>query len=87
MYTIYILNRCYSYNVFLHVYSNIIINIIIINIIIGERNALAFIKRRVLKRGHAVIVVAEGFGERIFGKSNEKDAGGNRKLTAVGVSN
>lgn len=50
----------------------------------GEKNALAFLKRRVEANGHAVIVVAEGFGEVIFGQNTETDAGGNRKLPPVG---
>ena len=53
----------------------------------GDKNALQFIHRRVMKKGHAVVVVAEGYDERIFGsKGNEKDAGGNRQMKAVGVS-
>ncbi len=46
-----------------------------------------FLYRRVQNQGHAVIVVAEGFDERLFGATglpNEKDAGGNRKIVAVG---
>jgi len=50
----------------------------------GEKSALSFLKRRVDKNGHAVIVVAEGFGEVIFGKNTETDAGGNRKLPPIG---
>ena len=52
----------------------------------GEEGALEFIRRRVKKQGHAVIVVGEGFGEVIFGKSKATDAGGNRKLPSIGVS-
>ena len=35
--------------------------------------------------GHAVVVVAEGAGEELCGKSVEVDKGGNRKLPKVGV--
>eukprot|EP00968_Pinguiococcus_pyrenoidosus_P021497 scaffold2808_cov255-Pinguiococcus_pyrenoidosus.AAC.14 len=35
-------------------------------------------------QGHAVIVVAEGAGEDVLGKSAEVDAGGNRKLPQIG---
>jgi len=38
----------------------------------------------VKERGSAVIVVAEGAGEEIFGKSAQVDAGGNRKLPEIG---
>ena len=34
---------------------------------------------------HAVVVVAEGAGEELLGQSAETDAGGNRKLPAIGV--
>ena len=50
----------------------------------GPRGILEFIKHRVATQGHAVVVVAEGFGEQILGKSLEKDAGGNRKLPPIG---
>ena len=33
-----------------------------------------------------MVVVAEGAGEELLGKSAETDAGGNRKLPAIGVS-
>ena len=36
------------------------------------------------EQGHAVIVVAEGAGEDLLGKSAEVDAGGNRKLPPIG---
>ena len=40
---------------------------------------------RVKEQGHAVVVVAEGAGEDLLGKSSEVDAGGNRKLPPIGV--
>ena len=50
----------------------------------GESGCLPFLMRRVKKNGHAVIVVAEGAGEELLGQSAETDAGGNRKLPAIG---
>lgn len=50
----------------------------------GTDGCLPFLLDRVKKNGHAVVVVAEGAGEEILGESAEKDAGGNKKLPAVG---
>ena len=50
----------------------------------GTDGCLPFLLERVKKNGHAVVVVAEGAGEEILGESAEKDAGGNKKLPAVG---
>jgi 6-phosphofructokinase 1 len=50
----------------------------------GPNGCLSFLMERVRKQGHAVIVVAEGAGEEVLGKSTEKDAGGNRKLPPIG---
>lgn len=52
----------------------------------GEHGCLPFLYDRVKSQGHAVVVVAEGAGEELLGKSTEKDKGGNRKLPAIGVS-
>jgi 6-phosphofructokinase 1 len=52
----------------------------------GEDGYLPFLLRRVLEKGHAVVVVAEGAGEELLGESAEKDAGGNKKLPPIGVS-
>lgn len=52
----------------------------------GPNGCLPFLMERVQNQGHAVIVVAEGAGEELLGKSAEKDAGGNRKLPPIGVS-
>ncbi len=49
-----------------------------------QEGILSFIARRIREQGHAVIVVAEGAGEELIGKSVEKDAGGNRKLPQIG---
>ncbi len=40
--------------------------------------------QRVKDNGHAVVVVAEGAGEELLGTNAAVDAGGNRKLPAIG---
>ena len=52
----------------------------------GESGCLPHLMRRVKEQGHAVVVVAEGAGEELLGKSTETDTGGNRKLPPIGVS-
>jgi hypothetical protein len=66
--------------------THFVLRSVIYNCLCHGVGALEFVYQRVQDQGHAVIVVAEGFDERIFGKGSEKDAGGNRKMTAVGVS-
>lgn len=50
----------------------------------GDDGCLPFIMKRIKQNGHAVVVVAEGAGEELLGQSVEVDAGGNRKLPAIG---
>jgi len=51
----------------------------------GPRGLLAALERRVLKRAHAVIVVAEGAGQDLIESAGEqRDASGNLKLKDVG---
>eukprot|EP00924_Labyrinthula_sp_SR-Ha-C_P002863 maker-scaffold_13-snap-gene-9.57-mRNA-1 protein AED:0.01 eAED:0.01 QI:153/1/1/1/1/1/2/394/489 len=50
----------------------------------GENNILDHLVQKVESKGHAVVIVAEGAGEEILGKDAEVDAGGNRKLPAIG---
>ncbi len=51
----------------------------------GENGFLACLKRRVIKRAHAVIVVAEGAGQDILAADpHDKDASGNTKLKDIG---
>jgi len=50
----------------------------------GKQGCLPFLMQRVKDNGHAVVVVAEGAGEEILGTNAELDAGGNRKLPAIG---
>jgi len=51
----------------------------------GEKGFLAALKRRVLNRAHAVIVVAEGAGQDLLTGSEERDASGNLKLKDIGL--
>ncbi|MBF0237995.1 MAG: ATP-dependent 6-phosphofructokinase [SAR324 cluster bacterium] len=51
----------------------------------GEGAFLSVLKQRLLKRGHAVIIVAEGAGQKFFKAQNERDASGNLKLGDIGV--
>jgi 6-phosphofructokinase 1 len=51
----------------------------------GENGFLAALKRRVLKRAHALIVVAEGAGQDLLrAGEDERDASGNKKLGDIG---
>jgi 6-phosphofructokinase 1 len=52
----------------------------------GPKGFLAALKERVLRRKHAVIVVAEGAGQDLIaGESGQKDASGNVKLQDIGT--
>ncbi len=52
----------------------------------GERGFLSILKRRVLKRAHAVIVVAEGAGQDLVESSAlGRDASGNIRLKDIGI--
>jgi len=51
----------------------------------GEKGILPHLERVIADKGHAVVVVAEGAGEELLGRSAEVDAGGNRKLPQVGT--
>jgi 6-phosphofructokinase 1 len=51
----------------------------------GERGFLAVLKERVLKRAHAVVVVAEGAGQDLLQQAETaRDASGNVKLHDIG---
>ena len=51
----------------------------------GANGFLAELKQRVLKRAHAVIVVAEGAGQELLGGvTGDRDASGNAKLRDIG---
>src|SRR5690606_36912065 len=51
----------------------------------GDRGFLEHLRQRVLNRGHAVIVVAEGAGQELLEGSTETDASGNQRLQDIGI--
>lgn len=51
----------------------------------GENGLLESLRRRLERRGHAVIVVAEGAGQELVPASQATDASGNKKLVDIGV--
>ncbi|MDD3822127.1 MAG: ATP-dependent 6-phosphofructokinase [Sphaerochaetaceae bacterium] len=51
----------------------------------GPNGLLAHLKRRIIDRGHAVILVAEGAGQDLVKQTGERDASGNVKFTDVGM--
>jgi 6-phosphofructokinase 1 len=52
----------------------------------GERGFLNALKQRILKRAHAVVVVAEGAGQDLLAAGGaERDASGNVKLQDIGL--
>lgn len=51
----------------------------------GDNGLLVHLKKRILDRGHAVILVAEGAGQDLLPKTGEKDPSGNEKLGDIGV--
>ncbi|PJZ70679.1 diphosphate--fructose-6-phosphate 1-phosphotransferase [Leptospira perolatii] len=51
----------------------------------GKGAFLEILKERILRRQHAVIIVAEGAGQKFFGKNEERDTSGNLKLGDIGV--
>jgi 6-phosphofructokinase 1 len=51
----------------------------------GAGGLLAALERRLERKSHAVVVVAEGAGQNLMQGSSERDASGNLKLLDVGV--
>ncbi len=51
----------------------------------GENGFLEHLKKRIIARGHAVILVAEGAGQELMEDSGRTDASGNKKLGDIGV--
>jgi len=51
----------------------------------GPKGLLANLKKRILDRGHAVILVAEGAGQDLVSQTGEKDASGNVKFNDIGI--
>ncbi|HNW78487.1 MAG TPA: 6-phosphofructokinase, partial [Candidatus Competibacteraceae bacterium] len=50
----------------------------------GEQGFLAALKRRILQRAHALVVVAEGAGQDLLASTQDSDASGNAKLQDIG---
>ncbi|MBQ2552947.1 MAG: ATP-dependent 6-phosphofructokinase [Treponema sp.] len=51
----------------------------------GPNGFLAHLENRLKRRGHAVIVVAEGAGQDLLVATNQTDASGNKKLADIGT--
>ena len=51
----------------------------------GENGFLHHLHERIKKRGHAVVLVAEGAGQEFLKPTGKKDAGGNIKLADIGI--
>jgi 6-phosphofructokinase 1 len=51
----------------------------------GEKGFLTVLKKRLERKQHAVIVVAEGAGQFFFEGNDEKDASGNKKYEDIGL--
>jgi 6-phosphofructokinase 1 len=52
----------------------------------GEHGVVAYLKRRLERRGHAVVVVAEGAGQELMPEDTAgRDASGNRRLGDIGL--
>ncbi|MFA5570291.1 MAG: ATP-dependent 6-phosphofructokinase [Sphaerochaetaceae bacterium] len=51
----------------------------------GPNGLLSHLKKRMLDRGHAVILVAEGAGQALVPETGETDASGNKKFSDIGL--
>jgi 6-phosphofructokinase 1 len=51
----------------------------------GPGSFLDVLKERIKRRGHSVIIVAEGAGQKFFEDKGEKDPSGNKKLSDIGL--
>ncbi len=51
----------------------------------GEKGLFNLLEKRLEKRQHAVIIVAEGAGQDLLPQNEQTDASGNRKLGDIGV--
>jgi len=51
----------------------------------GPNGFLVALEKRILDRGHALIVVAEGAGQELCDQKQEMDKSGNKKLSDIGV--
>ena len=51
----------------------------------GEKGLFHLLEKRLEKRQHAVIIIAEGAGQELLPENEQTDASGNRKLGDIGV--
>ncbi len=51
----------------------------------GDHGFLENLRQRVVNRGHAVVIVAEGAGQQLMEGTTTTDASGNKKLADIGV--
>jgi 6-phosphofructokinase 1 len=51
----------------------------------GANGLLEFLHQRVVRRGHAVVIVAEGAGQHLLEAEDEADASGNQRLGDIGI--
>ena len=51
----------------------------------GKNGLLRHLEKRLERRGHAVILVAEGAGQELMGKCDATDASGNIKMADIGI--
>lgn len=51
----------------------------------GENGLLRQLEKRLERKGHAVILVAEGAGQELLSATNQKDPSGNKKLADIGL--
>jgi 6-phosphofructokinase 1 len=51
----------------------------------GKNGLFEHLKQRLIRRGHAVVIVAEGAGQELLPVSEVTDASGNRMLGDIGV--
>lgn len=51
----------------------------------GDNGLLALLEQRLVTRGHAVIIVAEGAGQNLLEDTGATDASGNKKLEDIGL--
>jgi 6-phosphofructokinase 1 len=51
----------------------------------GEKGLFPLLKKRLERRRHAVIIVAEGAGQDLLPTDDDKDASGNKRLSDIGL--
>ncbi len=51
----------------------------------GDDGFLTALEQRVLERGHAVVIAAEGAGQHLFESTGDRDASGNVRYVDIGI--